>query len=269
MFNKIWSLRNRFDYFLRQRFQWRRKGLVLPENQNNTFQTAKKQRKHQDIEQQLIRDYDLTDIIRRGSRENYLTNLYYLSILEKAFSALVYPMPDVVIAGDVGCSSWFYVRALWAFMNGWQKKEKPRKIECHGYEVDAYRPYLDLYSRFDYAAAYTKKLDNVFYHPTAFETLPEKFDIIFQFFPFIFIRDHLQWGLPDDYFGPQDLLNKIIRSLKPGGIFITANQGEKEHLVQMDMLRDTEMQIKVKFKIENPFSHYVINHYLIAAKKNG
>ncbi len=89
--------------------------------------------------------------------------------------------------------------------------------QAGGFEADAYRVYSDFYSRFDYASTYIGEMKDVHFIPTAFDVQSERYDLIMQFFPFIFVKDHLEWGLPKAMFNPEKLLKSIIVSLKTGG----------------------------------------------------
>lgn len=139
----------------------------------------------------------------------------------------------------------------------------------NGYEVDAYRVYNDLYSRMDYAMMYSGDLQNVEFIPRTFEMQPDTFDIVTLFFPFVFIKDHLKWGLPDILFKLKDMISDTWDSLKIGGVMVIVNQGEAENRKQRDELDELDIPILSSFKHESTLFSYEIPRYVILVIKNG
>ncbi len=243
---------------------WSRGGLQLDrEPKERAFSTPAART----LEKRLLEVYDLEDIRRRGSAENYRINLYYLDLLEKAFDQLDYPLPQRLHVADIGCSTWFYVRGLMAFLLNY-RCQAAREVQLYGYEVDAFRPYFNFYSRLDYARAYSAELKNARFIPEAFKPQALPFDMITQFFPFIFIEDHLEWGLPGQLFSPVELLQRAWANLKQGGLLLIVNQGEQEHIRQKEMLSALGAEADLAFCMQSPLCHYKIDHYVLAVVKN-
>ncbi|MCE1255194.1 MAG: hypothetical protein LWX83_16805, partial [Anaerolineae bacterium] len=94
------------------------------------------------------------------------------------------------------------------------------------------------------------------------------FDMITHFFPFIYIKDHLEWGLPGELFSPEKLLLDAWRNLKIGGLYLIVNQGDQEYQKQKEMLTNIGAQIKVSFCMQSPLYRYDNEHYIMAAVKN-
>jgi hypothetical protein len=271
MINKMLALRNAWDFKFRKWIRWSRKGLKLPnEPKMNAFIHLPSGQKAQAkaIEMRLLKAYDLQDIVNRGDVENYLINLYYLEMIEKVFNNLQVRLPGKIEAADIGCSSWFYVRGYYSFLNGWQTAHGKRSVSLIGYEVDAYRPYLNLYTRQDYALAYSQNLSGTAFVSEAFKQQEGKFDLVSQFFPFIFIKDHLEWGLPENTYHPKSLVREAWSSLKSNGILLIVNQGVEEHMAQKELCRQVGIDINTNFKVESVLYKYGIDHYVIGAVKN-
>jgi len=263
MINAFWSFRNRIDFTLRNWVHWHRRGLTLekrPTERVFKHLTAEQKEAAQKVEASLLRRYDLKDVAERGGSENYCINLYYLNLLETTFNQINYCMPDPIMAADIGCSSWFYVRALVAFLERW-KSERRRQVQLIGYEVDAFQPYLNFYTRYDYALAYKAACLNADYVSAPFQCQPGRFDLIFQFFPFIFERNHLEWGLPGNLFSPLALLSAAWDSLKPGGVLLVTNQGIKEHEAQLNLFKQVGITADITLRVSSPVYHYKMDHY--------
>jgi SAM-dependent methyltransferase len=265
------SLRNAVDYPLRQGIRLRRAGLVLRnEAKYDLFAHLPPDRREgaEGRAASLLKAYHLQDFYDQSPRENYRENLYYLELLEQALEAAPASLPDPLRAADVGPSHWFYVQALYGLLKYW-RCPAGRAVELSGYEMDAYRVYADLHSRYDHAMAHVGSLEGVRYLPQAFTPQPAAFDLAIQLFPFIFLPDHLEWGLPSGTFEPSGLLRDVWDSLKPGGLLVIANQGETEHAAQIEMLGKVGITPRAAFCFESPFFHYDIQHYVLVSRRDG
>ncbi|MGB9674241.1 MAG: hypothetical protein ACPL3P_08900 [Anaerolineales bacterium] len=261
---------NRLDYALRQLFRWKR-GKVKLQNQpkENLFHelTLETQIIAQSLEERLRSEYHLDYLSQHSSRENYRENLYYLSLLETTFNQAKIRLHQEITVADIGVSSWFYVQALAAFLK-WHQAPDSRMVHLYGYERDAFRVYTDFHSRFDHAQAYMNGLHNVHYLPQPFNLQADRFDLIFMLFPFVFLADHLKWGLPKNQFQPETLLSIAWQSLKKGGFLVIVNQGEREHLAQKQLLEKVAIPIHNEFKFESPLFHYDLERYVLVATNN-
>jgi hypothetical protein len=214
----------------------------------------------------LEASYHLEWLCENSTADNYRLNLFYLDMLDRAFSAADLRLPSSLQALDIGVSDWFYLHGLHAFLTWWHCSS-PRYVQLTGYEADPFRVYGNLFSRFDYAQAYMKGLENVVYIPKRFVPEKEQFDLVTLFFPFIFIKDHLIWGLPRNRFAPVQLLNDALISLKKNGVIFIVNQGQGEHEQQRKMLAEKGILPLVAGMHPSLLYHYEIDRYVLLAIK--
>lgn len=262
-------IRNFIDYPLRQFFHWRREGLIhtnelkdelfnhLPEPE----QTITKINANR-----LLEEYHLQSLYSSSSKQEYCINLYYIDMLEKSLDGIPCDFPENMIAVDIGCSDWFYVHGLYSFFRWW-RSSNGRNIKLYGYELDAYRLYSDLFSRYDHAISNIGDLHEVCFIDKEFIEQLGRFHFLCIFFPFVFYIDHLRWGLPPNKFNPQYFIQQCWNSIKPGGILVLVNQGEKEHKVQMEILCKANIPIIKTFHQECYFFTYKNPHYVIVSIK--
>ncbi|OGI02173.1 MAG: hypothetical protein A2Y25_04860 [Candidatus Melainabacteria bacterium GWF2_37_15] len=144
---------------------------------------------------------------------------------------------------DIGAKNWYYVKELYNFFkfNNFEKE-----IWLDGIEIDAFRVYIDLHTRYDHAMYYSKDLKNCRYIAGDFLKHNEKYDYITWFYPFVTENPLLEWGLPLSTFRPLEMLQHAVASLKPGGIIIIKNQDEKEYIIQENLFQ----QLNVSYKKE-------------------
>ncbi len=261
------DLRNRVDFTLRQCIGWRRPGLKFKNQSKDGLFLQLSEALRQKTETRaaaLEKKYDLEDLRENSTADNYLENLYYLDMLEKALDASGRQLPGEVLAADIGCSSWFYVRALAALLRRWGCPTE-RNMNLEGYEADPYRVYADFHSRMDHAAAHSQGLQGVVYRPRPFTRQPERYDLIIMLFPFVFIDDALRWGLPAGLFHPEALLAGAVASLKPGGLLVVFNQGEKEHARQRQMLEQACLTLRASYRHDPLFFSYKIDRYVLVS----
>lgn len=267
---RILQVRNGVDFPLRQIFRWRRPGLVFPNQpKDNLFAGMEESARSQAEEQarRLLQTYKLQALYSASTRDNYLENLYYLDLLEQALDRIGASLPPVIAAADIGPSHWFYVQALYALLQ-WRDCPAGRQVELSGFEADPYRVYADLRSRWDHAQTHMRGLQGVQLYPHGFRQQPRKFDLITMLFPFVFLEDHLKWGLPGALFDPDELLCRAWASLKPGGILVIVNQGEKEHLAQNRRLQQSGIQPLAAYEHHSLLYHYDIPRYVLAASRS-
>jgi hypothetical protein len=269
------SLRNAIDYPLRQFFRWRRAGLQLRnEPKDNLYATLPLPEREQARARaaQLAERYDLSYLYAHSRRRNYCENLFYLEVIERALeSADLTGLQQLsnLVAADIGPSHWFYVHALYAALRQW-RTDRPRAVTLTAYEADAYRVYGDLYSRYDYALAHKRGLpdDKVRYLPQPFNLQPAAFNVVTMLFPFVFVRDHLGWGLPRGRFDPAALLAEAWASVKPGGALVIVNQGEAEHKAQCTLLTAQAIPIVTAYRHDSALFKYDLPRFVLVATKS-
>ncbi len=254
LLHRFQNWRSLLDYPLRQLFRWRRGGLKIPnESKDSLFDhlLPDERREAEQTAGRLLSQYPIQLLYENSQAENYRENLYYLSFLEKALDEVEADLPNELAAADIGPSDWFYVQALYALLKSW-KSPQGRTITLTGFERDAYRVYTNFHSRWDHALAHRRGVKAVTYIPKAFAVQPNTYHVITMLFPFLFIKDHLEWGLPTPVFSPASLLASAWASLHPGGVLIIANQGKAEHLRQLGLMEECSIPAKVTFLFESP-----------------
>lgn len=264
MINLYKAFYNAVDYPMRQFFRWRRKNLIIANEEKDTLfsylDSVQQIRLKQSMDEYLSR-YCLYDLYSNSTGNNFKENLYYLELFENAAKRIKWSPGQMVKVADIGVADWFYIRALYSFVKNYPEKNT-RSITLDGYEIDAYRVYTDAYSRFDYAMAYCKGLDSINYIPRSFQREPNSYDLIFMLFPFVFLHDHLKWGLPIRLFSPEHLLKDAWDSLKTKGVLVIVNQGSEEHERQMEMINSLNIDLYLSFPFQSDFYKYPLQRYV-------
>lgn len=266
----VMNLRNGADYPLRQFFRWRRGGVHWKNEPKDALFAdlpLPDRQVAEQIAQTLRETYHLDDFYHHSRLRIYRENLYYLALLQTALDKAQVCPAEQILSADVGPSDWFYAPALYALLR-WYKAPQGRKVTLHGYERDAFRVYADFHSRYDHALAYISGLDGVSYFPQAFAPHPNLYDLIFLLFPFVFLEDHLRWGLPKRTFQPAALLAATWESLKVGGSLVIANQGLAEHEEQACLLRAAAIPIQTAFRFTSPLYRYSLDRYVLVAVRS-
>ncbi|MBE0699191.1 MAG: hypothetical protein IH586_19900 [Anaerolineaceae bacterium] len=266
----VMRVRNAVDYPLRQMFRWQRGKYTinrqvwqdpfshLPPSESSQAREAAKL---------LHSRYRLEAFYRDSTPINYRENLYYLQMLQEALNLSEARLPETITAADIGPSHWFYVQALHALLKWWDCA-RGRQVMLKGYEVDAYRVYGDYFSRHDHALGHMRGLPGVDYIPHGFQRQENNFDLITMLFPFVFERDHLQWGLPATIFRPQNLLEAAWESIKPGGVLLIVNQGVEEHEEQKRRLLMNGIPVTAAFHQDPLLFQYELDRYVLVCHRD-
>jgi hypothetical protein len=269
--NKLWQTiqnwRNLVDFRIREWFRWQRSGLKF-ENQKKDdlfdFLSGVKKEQAEQTAARLINQYHLQFFSECSTRINFRENLFYLSMLENAFDQAGIDLPAVLNAADIGPAHWFYVQALYAGLT-WYGVKRPRQVNLIGYEADAYRVFSSFYSRMDYTKAHIRNLP-VVYRPEHFKATHHQFDLVFMFFPFVFIKDHLAWGLPKRQFDPLSLRRAVCESLTAEGKVLVVNQGLEEHLAEKENFQKLGMKIIAEFEQDDLLYQYDLKRFVLVVK---
>ena len=264
----LWNIRNQFDFKLRELLRWNRKGLKF-ENQNKydlfDYLNGIEKQKAEALKSKLVRKYHLEEFHENSTKINFRENLFYLQMIETAFDRAEVELPGILTTADIGPAHWFYVQALFAGLT-WYGSNFKRSVDLTGFEIDAFRVFGNLYSRYDYAHAHIRDLP-VTYKAEAFGSEPEKYDLITLFFPFVFEKDHREWGLPQSEFSPYALRQKVKSSLKPGGLVLVVNQGVDEHEQEKEHLSSLGLTILTAFEMDDLLYKYELKRYVMVAQK--
>jgi hypothetical protein len=227
------------DFPVRSRIRWRRGTPRLP----HESKAALFDPEGQPEADRLVARYGLETWAEASGRGAFECSLIYLHMLERGFEAAGVHLPDHLRAVDVGPCDWFYVQAEHAFLRRWGTT-RPRSVTLDGVELDAWRLYLDLRSRADWAEAYIGGLPDVRYHGMDGLAFTRPVDVALMFFPFLFMADHRQWGLPRKLLRPDALLAHVVSLVVPGGTLFVVNQGEAERAFQHDLLRQLGLEVR-------------------------
>ena len=136
-----------------------------------------------------------------------------------------------------------------------------------GVEIDAFRLYSNLYSRYESAKFYTKNLKNTNYIAGDLLSISDTYDYIIWFLPFVTIEPLKYWGLPEKYFMPEKLLYHAFSLLKNGGQMLIVNQGEKEAAVQKQLFEKLNIKYTEKGIVKSRFLEYKNDRYAFVINK--
>ncbi len=263
----LFNWRNILDFRLREWVRWQRNGLKF-ENQTKDdlfdFLSGVKKQQAEQVSAKLINNYHLKSFSDNSTRINFRENLFYLSMLENAFDLAGISLPSSLNVADIGPAHWFYVQSLYAGLT-WYGTQIPRQVNLTGFETDAYRVFSSFYSRLDYAKAHIRNLP-VLYQTEAFKAVPRQFDLICMFFPFVFVKDHLAWGLPKKQFDPFSLRRAAIESLTLDGVLLVVNQGQEEHMAEKENYKKMGMKIVADFEQEDLLYRYDLKRFVLVVK---
>ncbi|EKE04211.1 MAG: hypothetical protein ACD_20C00097G0028 [uncultured bacterium] len=261
----IKNLFNSLDFWLRRKIKFSR-GTYFIKNEPKTElfdHLNNKDRQAAELkEREYFQRYNLYELKDNSTRRNYLENLYTIELLEQNLN----PSPsnkDISIL-DIGSKNWFYAEGEYNFF---KYANFDKTIQLTGIEIDAYRLYTNLYSRYDYAKAYIKNLENTSYIADDLMNHQGQYDYITWFLPFVTPNPLLNWGLPLKHFKPEDMLCKAYNLLKPGGKMLIVNQGEKEHLIQKKLLESLNINYDSKGEFESIFLYYNYKRFITVVNK--
>lgn len=246
------NFKNRFDFFLRQNLRFSRENYFEKnEPKENLFLNEDEIIK----EQYLSEKYDLEELKNSTTRHNYIENLYFIDILDQ-YLKVDYKNELKVL--DIGSKNWFYAKGEYSFF-----KKYAERLFLDGIELDSNRLYSNFYSRREVAKFHIKTLENTNYIEGDFLKHNEKYDYIIWVLPFIKKYPHLKWGLPLEYFRPNEMLKHAYESLNENGQLSIINQGKEEFEIQKQLLKQADITYQDIGKIESIFSPYKIDRYLI------
>lgn len=221
------DLRNRLDFFLRRNTKFSR---------TNFTETN-------------------PELIARNKAEN----AYTFDVLNNSFEKRKTKNVKIL---DIGCKNWFYVAGLHQYFNNFCDG-----FSIDGIELDAYRLYSNLYSRYEVAKYYMQGLENVNYIAGNLLNLDKKYDYITWFLPFVLEYPHTAWGLPKKYFYPEALLQHAYKLLERNGQMLIINQGEKEYDKQKELLVNLKIPHKELGRIRSEAFNYKHKRFGFVCRK--
>jgi len=164
-----------------------------------------------------------------------LENYEYLDLLDQTKEKFCWN-PDLhKEMVDVGSLNFYYAPALHAFF-------QPRQLQ--GIELEGYRIYTNLYSRFDYAQCYIRPFTNTSYTVMDFCDYTGSADGITCFYPFVIPEPLVAWRLPLKVFQPERLFERMTQSLRKEGFVLMMNHGEDEAKWACDFAQRSGLQLQ-------------------------
>lgn len=128
-------------------------------------------------------------------------------------------LPRGGVVCDVGCASFCYAAALYAFF---------RPDRLIGVEIEGHRLFRDGRARIDYASGYVADVPNAEFVVADFTRYEQPADTITAWFPFLTSTAILAWRLPLSLLEPEALFGRIKHNLKKDGLFVMVNHGTAE-----------------------------------------
>jgi hypothetical protein len=260
----LYILKNPIDFAIRNKVQWNyalaKKEKTLFSSILSNYEPPVKQAAYR-----LISAYHLDIIDSSFCAALAEVNLYYLDLFQTTFEKLKLSLPQQINVVDVGPSDWFYVAALVNFLRYYQLPEG-RDLNLSGYEIDPYRVYDNFHARHNIASYRINPFDCVQYYKEPFSASTDTYDLVLQCFPFLFLKDHLSWGLPKSLFNPRKLLADVAVSLKKNGLLLIINQGKEENRLQKELLEETQLSILTEFVFTSAYKKYSHEHYMLVVK---
>jgi hypothetical protein len=189
------------------------------------------------------------------NKKEFLESLYLLDLLDSYLPRRQYEGPGL----DIGSKSWSYLPGLAAYTgNAWV-----------GIEVDPYQRYLDMSTRYGRAKRMLKAYPDSKYICGSLLEDSGRYKIITWILPFMEKGSLLKWGLPEQFFQPEELLQHAISLLDNDGVLFIINQNETDMLQQKILL--DKLKIKSKFigELNSNFSPFKRRRYgwLISANE--
>lgn len=179
---------------------------------------------------------------------NYKENLYTQDVLDSFFEK---KQNEKLTILDIGSKNWFYAKGEYNYFASFCSN-----FELDGIELDAYRLYSNLYSRYEVAKYHIKDLVNTTYIAGNLLDLNKKYDYIIWFLPFVVITPHTAWGLPQRLFYPEKLLKHAYNLLKDNGQMLIVNQGIIEAEEQVKLFEKLNISYKELGEIKNEHFEY-------------
>lgn len=161
----------------------------------------------------------------RGEAENPEADYVY-DILSQNFKV---DFQDSLSVLDIGSKNWAYVRGEYKFF-----KNHCKALKLDGVEIDAYRLYSNLYSRYEAAQFYINGLEGVSYYADDLLNIKSRYDYIIWLLPFVTKYPLKRWGLPERFFMPEKLLKHAYEILEKQMLIV--NQGKEEAEIQKALL---------------------------------
>ncbi len=207
------NLKNTIDFYIREKTKFSRKNFV------------EKNKK----------------MLLRADKENE----FFLDLFKKYFKQ---QQKESIKVLDIGSKNFYYIKSMHNFFSSFSNN-----FQIDGVEIDAYRLYLNFYSRFEAAKFYIKEYDNVNYIPDDLMNINEKYDYITWFLPFLYKKTQSYWGLPNKFFKPKEMLKHAYSLLNPCGEMLVMNQTKDEYDKQISLYEELGYDYLALNEVENNY----------------
>lgn len=255
MRNFILNAKNKFDFFLRKHLTFSRKNYS---EKNEPKESLFSDEKIIEREKYLLEKFDLERFKSNSTVQNYLDNLYILDLFERYLKV---DFKDELSVLEIGCKNWFLAKAQYFFF-----KKHCQTLKLTGIELDANRLYANFYSRAEVAKFYSKGLKDAKYISGDFLKHEGKYDYIIWILPFVFEEPLLGWGLPLNYFKPEQMLKKAYESLNSGANMFIINQGKEEYEEQKRLCNALNIGYEELSEVKSGFFDYSQRFALLIKK---
>ena len=196
---------------------------------------------------------------KEAIERNVSLNNYVVEVLERYFFKISNKHIEIL---DIGCKNWEFVKGEHVFFNSFSSD-----FVIDGVELDAHRLYSNFYSRYEIAKYYMQSLNNVNYIAGNLMDINKKYDYIIWFLPFVTIKPHKFWGLPEKFFYPKKLLAHAYSLLNDNGQMLIVNQGQNEAQVQKQLFEKLDINFEFLGKIQNKFFEFKNDRFGYLIKK--
>lgn len=191
--------------------------------------------------------------------QNIALNNYVREVLENYFFKIPNKRLEIL---DIGCKNWEFAKGEHEFFESFSSD-----FVLDGVELDAHRLYCNFYSRYEVAKYYIKDLKRANYIVGNLLNLNKKYDYIIWFLPFVTLKPHKFWGLPEKYFYPEKLLAHAYSLLNDNGQMLIINQGLDEAKIQQEFFKKLEINFEFLGKIQNRFFKFRNDRFGYLIKK--
>jgi hypothetical protein len=200
------------------------------------------QQRYEDLQRQYrIESWNLA-----CERDEYLESLYILDLCDRHLT-----IPTQGPCLDVGSKRWSYLPGLHSFApHPWD-----------GIELDPHRRLWNLVTRGHYGQTMARDFPKCHYLTGSVQQLQKQYTLITWFLPFVSREPLMAWGLPAQYFQPQQLLQHTWDLLQPGGQLFIMNQGAREAELQQALFDDLHIPVVTLGEMKSEFTPYRITRF--------
>ncbi len=123
-------------------------------------------------------------------------------------------------------------------------------------ELDAHRRYLWGSTRRVYGESLARLFPDCRFLAADVRAVTGAYSVITWFLPFLTPEPLVAWGLPDSHLVPEVLLRHALGLLRPGGVMLVVNQGEREAELQQALFSRLDVPAQALGPITSALSPY-------------